>query len=60
MDIKYPVTCPLMDMEISAGECFDMHMVVDGWAPEYTAPEKARKKEGYKDICKKCPFHRDD
>ena len=60
MDIKYPVMCPLMNDEITEGECFDIHMVVDGWAPELTAPEKVRKTDGYREICKNCSFHRDD
>ena len=60
MDIKYPVMCPLMEMEISEVECFDIHMVVDGWAPEYTAPEKATSTKEYREACKGCPFHRND
>lgn len=60
MDIKYPVKCPLMEREISMGECFDIHMVVDGWAPAYTAPEKATSVDGFKEICQKCEFHRND
>ena len=60
MDIKYTVRCPLMEAEVDAGVCFDIHMVVDGWAPKYTAPEKAVSKEGFKEICIKCPYHRYD
>jgi len=60
MDINYPVNCPLMEQEIGADECFDIHMVVDGWAPKYTAPEKATSKEGFGEICKNCPYHRND
>lgn len=60
MDIKYPVDCPLMETKIDMDECFDIHMVVEGWAPTYTAPRKATEKEGYKDICLNCPFHRND
>lgn len=60
MDINYPVKCPLMEREITAGECFDIHMVVDGWAPEWTAPTKATSVDGYVDICKNCIYHRND
>ena len=61
MDIKYPVMCPLMDNEkIDMGTCFDIHMVVEGDAPAYTAPEKAVKKDNFKAICNACPYHRDD
>ena len=41
MDIKYPVNCPLMGgCSIDIGTCFDIHMVVSGEAPKWTAPEK--------------------
>ena len=54
------INCPLMDGEIDEGICFDIHMVVEEMAPEWTAPEKAVRTPGYKDICLKCPNHRDD
>lgn len=54
------VKCPLMEAVIDDVVCFDIHMVVDGGAPEYTAPEKAVRTPGYKEICLKCPNHRDD
>lgn len=60
MDIVYPVKCPLMEREISADECFDIHMVVDGWAPKRTAPQKATSIDNYGEICKNCPYHRND
>ena len=52
--------CPLMENIIDDAICFDIHMVVDGGAPEYTAPEKAIQTPGYKDICLNCPNHRND
>lgn len=54
------VNCPLMGKEIDDGICFDIHMVVEGVAPERTAPKKAIKTSGYKEICIKCPNHRED
>lgn len=54
------VDCPLMEGAIDDTICFDIHMVVEGVAPEYTAPEKATQTPGYKDICLKCKNHRDD
>lgn len=61
MDIEYPVLCPLMDLKrIDAVICFDIHLVVDAGAPEYTAPKEATSKENYKRICLSCPYHRDD
>ena len=61
MDITYPVRCPLMDdEEIDEGTCFDIHMVVEGAAPLYTAPAQAVQKRNFKNICISCPYHRDD
>lgn len=61
MGIKYPVKCPLMDnQEIDIGACFDIHMVVEGDAPSYTAPNIAVEKENFCDICNSCPYHRND
>lgn len=54
------VYCPLMGEEIDDGVCFDIHTVVEGVAPEWTAPEKATQVNGYKRICLQCPNHRDD
>lgn len=54
------VKCPLMKENIDDVICFDIHMVVEGSAPEYTAPEKAVHTPGYKEICLNCPNHKDD
>lgn len=54
------VECPLMENNIEDTICFDIHMVVEGCAPEYTAPEKAIKIPGYREICMHCPNHRED
>ena len=54
------VNCPLMDGDIDDVICFDIHMVVEGDAPEYTAPKQAVRVPGYKEICLKCKNHRDD
>lgn len=54
------IKCPLMGETIDDAICFDIHMVVDGGAPEFTAPEKAVKTPGYRDICLNCKNHRDD
>ena len=61
MDIKYPVSCPLMGGEKIAEEiCFDIHCVVDGGTPERFAPKKAVRTPDFKKICRECPYHRDD
>ncbi|MEX2994783.1 hypothetical protein [[Clostridium] scindens] len=54
------VNCPLMGGNIDDAVCFDIHMVVEGCAPESTAPSKAVQTPGYRDICLKCPNHRED
>lgn len=54
------VNCPLMGGSIDDEICFDIHMVVEGAAPEWTAPEKAVQVAGYENICLQCPNHRDD
>lgn len=54
------IKCPLMGESINDVICFDIHMVVDGGAPESTAPEKAIRTPGFKEICLKCPNHRED
>lgn len=61
MDIKYPVSCPLMGNKmIDMGTCFDIHMVIDGGAPKYTAPDDIYQMADYEHICKACKYHRDD
>lgn len=54
------VNCPLMGEDIDDAVCFDIHMVVEGAAPSWTAPEKATQIPEYQDICLKCPNHRED
>ena len=49
-----------MGKEIEEEICFDIHCVVDGGTPERFAPKKARETPNYKQICKSCPYHRDD
>lgn len=60
MDIEYPVFCPLMDSKVDMDTCFDIHNVVSGEAPEWTAPEEAVNREGFKEICENCQNHRED
>ena len=54
------IKCPLVGIEIEDGICFDIHMNVEGLAPDWTIPEAVRKVTGYKEICLKCPNHRED
>lgn len=54
------IECPLMGELIDEGTCFDIHMVIEDGAPSWTAPEKAVKNPKLKEICLKCPNHRND
>lgn len=54
------VNCPLMGECIDDAVCFDIHMVVERCAPEFTAPQKAVQTPDFREICMKCPNHRDD
>lgn len=54
------IECPLTQKMIDDVECFDIHMVVEGGAPEFTSPKEAVQRPDYKEICLRCPHHRDD
>lgn len=54
------ISCPLMGQEIEDGICFDIHMVVEGGAPLWTAPQEAVEADNFREICLSCPNHRDD
>lgn len=49
-----------MESEIDDEICFDIHMNVEGLAPDWTIPDKVIKKTDYKNVCLNCPNHRDD
>lgn len=60
-EIKYPVKCPLMGNEpIDMGTCFDIHMVVLGEAPKWTAPQRIYETSNYVEVCNNCQYHRND
>lgn len=54
------IDCPLMGAEIDDGICYDIHMNVEGLAPDWTIPKEVLKKADYKQICLSCPNHRED
>ena len=54
------IECPLMEKEIDDGICFDIHMNVEGLAPDWTIPDEVLKQMAYKNLCLNCPNHRDD
>lgn len=60
VDFDYPVRCPLMGTKIDMGTCFDIHMVVCGEAPKWSAPEKIFKTDDFEYVCNSCRYHRYD
>ena len=54
------IECQLMEKEIDDGICFDIHMNVEGLAPDWTIPDEVLKKMDYNNICLNCPNHIDD
>ena len=50
----------MVESEIDDEICFDIHMNVEGLAPDWTIPDKVIKKMYYKNVCLNCPIHRDD
>lgn len=52
--------CLLLQENIDEGTCFDIHMVVEGLAPEWTAPKRAVQVKDFKEKCRNCPYHRED
>lgn len=54
------VNCPLIGRDIEDTVCFDIHMVVEGMAPQRTAPKEATENHDFKNICLNCPYHRED
>ncbi len=61
MEYNYPVSCPLMgNQKIDMNTCFDIHMVVCGEAPKWTAPKEIYQYKNYVEICENCPYHRED
>ena len=44
------LSCPLMDTEIDEGICYDIHMNVEGLAPEWTIPEKVLETPDYNNM----------
>lgn len=54
------IKCPLMQEEIEDDVCFDIHMKVEGLAPDWTVPKKVLSTPDYQKICTSCPNHRED
>lgn len=60
MENKSYINCSLYQKKIEDGECFDVSMVAENFAPEWTISDFIRNIENYKKICLNCVNHRDD
>lgn len=60
MESDRVVFCPILNRQIKVAVCFDICMVVDDGAPEWSAPGEALAVPGFREICSSCPNHRED
>lgn len=51
------IMCPLVDEEIEDIECIENRDVVDDMIVETVMPIRFKKKENWKEICRKCKMH---
>ena len=51
------VMCPLVDREIEVDDCIICTDVAAGMLKENCIEGKYKKKDGWRDICKKCEYH---
>ena len=49
--------CPLVDREIEDIDCVENRDAVDDMIAESSVPDEYKRKENWKDICKKCSWH---
>lgn len=54
------IKCELVDREITDGECFDVHMVIENGAPLWTAPQDIVTIPDFKKKCKRCKYYNRD
>ncbi len=53
------VICPILKRRIDDTICYDIHMNVEGLAPNWTVPKEVFGVSEYKKICMKCKNHRE-
>lgn len=51
------VRCHLVDREIEDIDCVENRDAVDDMIAESSVPDEYKRKENWKDICKKCSWH---
>ena len=53
--------CPLLDDEIiSFDDCVENCTIVEGYLKPDSLPEKAKRKENFREICLSCKYHDND
>ena len=52
------IHCPMVDKLIDIGDCIENVDVVDGLIIESSLPSEYKKKPNWKEICKKCKYHK--
>lgn len=53
------VECPIVKKKIDDAVCYDIHMNVEGLAPNWTIPEEVLQTPGYRKICINCKNHKE-
>ena len=53
------IKCPLVNREISLGDCMDAAFFSEGIQPERFAPKELREVPNFKEICNDCPNHQE-
>mgnify|MGYP004662752327 FL=1 len=51
------IICPLTDSEMEIGDCVICSDVAAGMLKENCIEEKYRKKDDWREICRKCEYH---
>lgn len=51
------IICPLLGENIDKWTCFDISMVAEGQAPDWSAPKEAVTADDFKAVCMKCEYH---
>lgn len=56
---KRTIICPILKKQIDDAICYDIHMNVEGLAPDWTVPKEVLLVSEYKKICMKCGNHKE-
>lgn len=53
------IMCPIFKKTIDDALCYDIHMVTEGLAPDWTVPKRVLLVPEYKEICMRCKNHKE-